>query len=96
MLTVEAFIADYMLAGHSYDITSFDFQKAFEKIPHAKVIQGPTNKRIKGSAMKWFSSFLLDRTHQVRLENSFIQCGTCNLWCSRRFSMGPKSLHCGS
>ena len=51
ILTFEAFIAIYMLAGHSYDIISIDFIKAFEEISHVKVIQELTNKGIKGSAI---------------------------------------------
>ena len=39
MLTFEAVVTVYMLVGHSYDIISIDFKKAFEKIHHTKVIQ---------------------------------------------------------
>ena len=77
MLTFKACIVDYVC--YSYDILSFDFKKAFEKILLSKVIQKLTNNVMKSSAIKWFSSFLLDRT----------------LRCSREFSIGPKSLQCG-
>ena len=47
---------------------SFDFKKAFEKVPHQKVISELAVKEITGRALEWFSSFLSERTHQVRVE----------------------------
>ena len=41
-----------------------------KKTPHAILILELTNKGIKGSAIQWLYSFLLDRTRQVRLGNN--------------------------
>ena len=46
---------------------SFDLKKAFEKVPHQKVISELAIKGITGRALKWFSSFLSERTHLVRV-----------------------------
>ena len=50
MLTFEAFSANFMLAGHSYDLISFDFKEDFEKRYHGKVIQELNNRGVKGRA----------------------------------------------
>ena len=67
MLTFDAYIANCQLLKHPYDIMSFDFKKAFEKVPHQKGISELAVKEITGRALEWFSSFLSERTHQVRV-----------------------------
>ena len=67
MLTFDAYIVNFQLLKHPYDIMSFDFKKAFEKVPHQKVISELAVKGITGQALEWFSSFLSERTHQVRV-----------------------------
>ena len=37
LLNCDAAIANIMLAGHSYDLLSFNFMKAFDKVPHNEV-----------------------------------------------------------
>ena len=37
LLNCDAAIVDIMLAGHSYDLLSFDFMKAFDKVPYSEV-----------------------------------------------------------
>lgn len=51
-LTLDTFIADYMIIGNFYDIINFDSKKAFEKLLHVKFMQKLTNKRERGCALK--------------------------------------------
>ena len=67
MLTIDACIANCQLLKHPCDIMSFDFKKAFEKVPHQKVISELAVKGITGRSLEWFSSFLSARTQQVRV-----------------------------
>jgi hypothetical protein len=45
----------------------FDFAKAFDKVPHAPLIQKLSAHGISGQFINWISSFLEDRTFQVKL-----------------------------
>ena len=67
MLTFDAYVANCQLLKLPYDIMSFDFKKAFEKVPLQKVIFELAVKGITGRALEWFSSFLSERTNQVRV-----------------------------
>ena len=67
MLIFDAYIANFQLLKHPYDIMSSDFKKAFEKVPHQKFISELAVKGIIGRALEWFSSFLSEGTHQVRV-----------------------------
>ena len=69
MLACDAIIAEYIDAGHPYDIIFFDFAKAFDKVPHARVITALCDVGICGTALSWFASFLSGRTRQVKIGN---------------------------
>lgn len=53
-----------------------DFSKAFDKVDHGLLLQKLSNLGISGSLLKWFSSYLLNRSSKVaisgHLSNSFI------------------------
>jgi ribonuclease P/MRP protein subunit RPP40 len=48
----------------------FDFCKAFDKAPHKCVVEAAASLGIRGTALKWISSFLTGRTQQVRVGES--------------------------
>jgi methylaspartate ammonia-lyase len=62
-------IGDCTLAGHAFDIISFDFKSAFDKVPHNIVIEALADKGVYGSALRWFGDFLSNRTQRVRVGN---------------------------
>ena len=47
------------------DITILDFSKAFNTVPHDKLLHKLDAYRIKGSLQKWLSSFLQERHMNV-------------------------------
>ena len=69
MLACDAIIADCIDAGHPYDIIFFDFAKAFDKVPHARVITALCDVGRCGTALSWFANFLSGRTRQVKIDN---------------------------
>ena len=42
-----------------------DFSKAFDKVPHQRLMSKLSNYGIKGTTHSWIKSFLLDRTQRV-------------------------------
>ena len=53
--------------GHSVDMFYLDFQKAFDSVPHQRLIYKLSSIGIQGNILKWIKSFLSNRTQQVVL-----------------------------
>ena len=53
--------------GGSLDAIYCDFMKAFDKVPHKRLVYKTGKYGIKGNVLGWINSFLSDRTHQVSL-----------------------------
>ena len=70
LLSCESTISEIEAAGHAYDILTFDFTKAFDRVQHSHVISSAADLGIEGTALKWISSFLSGRTFQVRIGNA--------------------------
>ena len=58
-----------------------DFSKAFDTVSHAKLLQKLPAYGIKGTALKWFSSYLFDRRQIVSYEGCSSEVGkvTCGV-----------------
>ena len=50
------------------DVTILDFSKAFDTVPHDKVLYKMNRYGVQGNTLKWLSSFLKDRTMKVLVE----------------------------
>ena len=71
LLVCDANVATLLFNKHPFDIISFDFVKAFNKVPHHSVISALMNIGIRETALRWFSSFLTGRTFCVRIEQEY-------------------------
>ena len=47
--------------GHAVDQIYLDFQKAFDKVPHQKLLLKLRRAGISGNALSWIESFLSNR-----------------------------------
>ena len=50
------------------DLIILDFSKAFDKVPHQKLLRKLDNYGIRGTTLGWVSAFLKDRVQQVILD----------------------------
>ena len=50
------------------DVIILDFSKAFDKVPHKKLLWKLNNYVIRGNTWKWFSAVLSNRMQQVTLD----------------------------
>ena len=58
-----------MNRGHKQtDLIIMDFAKAFDKVPHRRLLHKLDYYEIRGSTHKWINSWLSGRTHQVVLD----------------------------
>ena len=53
------------------DAIYLDFQKAFDKVSHPKLLAKLGNLGISGKLFLWIKSFIIDRSQKVRFENAF-------------------------
>ena len=57
LLTCDAVIAKYLDNGESYDILSFDYMRAFDKVPHHFLLESLHALNLHPTALSWFASF---------------------------------------
>ena len=72
--------------GQSMDAIYLDFQKAFDSVPHARLLQKLQAYGIRGNVLRWIESFLTCRTQQVLVE------GVCSRWSSVRSGVPQGSV----
>ena len=53
--------------GVPIDVIYLDFSKAFDKVPHRRLIAKCKSKSIDGTVLRWLESWLTDRTQRVRV-----------------------------
>ena len=53
--------------GEVVDVVYLDFQKAFDKVPHARLIKKLRSYGIEGKLLAWIKEYLKDRTQIVRV-----------------------------
>ena len=61
--------------GYSVDIAYLNFSKAFDSVPHQRLLQKWTSYGLCGKVLSWLKGFLLDRYQRVILNGSF------SSWC---------------
>ena len=65
LLACDAAIVKLLDRKEDFDIISFDFQRAFDKVPHDHLLQSLSELNLHPSSLSWFTSFLQDRTQRV-------------------------------
>ena len=67
-------LAQELLAGldkkHQHDLIILDFSKAFDRVPHQRLMRKLYHYGIRGSTYNWIEAFLTDRTQQVLVEGA--------------------------
>ncbi|CAM5105037.1 unnamed protein product [Natator depressus] len=57
--------------GDPVDIVCLDFQKAFDKVPHQKVLRKLSSHGIRGKILSWIENWLKDREQRVGIDGKF-------------------------
>ena len=68
LLTLAHELADNLHNGIQTDLVILDFSKAFDKVPHRKLLMKIDNYGIRGNTWRWVESFLSNRNQQVLLD----------------------------
>ena len=55
---------------HQHDPIILDFSKAFDSVPHQRLMRDLDHYGIRGSTYNWIQAILIDRTQQVLVEGA--------------------------
>ena len=77
-------LAKNMFKGKQTDVATLDFSKAFDVVPHKRLLHKLDFYGIQGSALFWISSFLSNRTSGCRWR--VLRCCTGHLRSTIGFS----------
>ena len=83
-------------AREQHDVILLDFTKAFDKVPHHRLLYKLQFYGIQGLLNNWIAAFLQDRTQQVILEGSSSRTAALYIWGATRqcpWSFDVPSLH---
>jgi hypothetical protein len=64
------FVTDYVHQGYPIDVIYLDFQKAFDKVPHRRLMKKVDVLGIAGEVYRWIENWLADRKQRVVLLGS--------------------------
>jgi len=60
--------------GGRIDVIYTDFEKAFDKVPHKRLISKLRSYKLHQSTVEWIENFLTDRKQRVKVSGEF-SCG---------------------
>jgi len=88
ILTVDDLAAVLEESGQT-DTILLDFSKAFDKVPHRRLLLKLHHTGIRGRTLEWMGSFLSDRTQQVLVEGQRSQIGKVTSGVPQGSVLGP-------
>ena len=71
-----------------------DFAKAFDKVPHKRLLSKLNYYSIEYNTLKWIEDFLTSRTQTVIIDGVQSEKNSCNIWHSPRNSFGSYYVPC--
>ena len=67
--------------NEAVDLVYLDFQKAFDKVPHERLMVKVNAHGIRGDAAIWIRNWLAGRHQQLCIKQSY---STSHIWCTTR------------
>jgi hypothetical protein len=67
LTTINDFLQEHDI-GHQIDVAILDFSKAFDTVPHSKLLHNVHQYGIKGKIHKWLANFLTARSMPTIVE----------------------------
>src|SRR5437867_13291902 len=70
--------------GNQIDVIYTDFEKAFDKVPHKRLLMKLTSYRVDEKLIAWIEAFLCNRMQQVKINGVLPWVKECSEWYSAR------------
>lgn len=70
LLTLAQELVSGLDRKHQYDLIILDFSKAFDRVPHERLMRKLDHYGIRGNTYNWIRAFLINRTQQVLVEGA--------------------------
>ena len=80
---------DFIENGDSIDVIYLDFRKAFDTVPHKRLINKLKAYGVNGPILDWIESFLTGRTQRVKVKNSYSDYSSVNSGIPQGSILGP-------
>ena len=68
LITLVDELAKSLNKGKQYDLAILDFSKAFDRVPHERLLRKLDHHGIRGKTLDWIRPFLTNRTQKVAVE----------------------------
>ena len=90
LLELDSILANWDNKNQPYDIISFDFSRAFDKVPHA-LLRGTIAATIPihQESLCWLHSYLFGRSQRIRLGNNFSEMRHVSSGVIQGLCLGP-------
>ena len=75
--------------GESVDVTFVDFSKAFDRVPHGRLLTKLSAYGISGKVFSWIQDFLVGRTSRVRVNDATSESMNCSSGVPQGSVLGP-------
>lgn len=80
--------------GSLSNVILLDFAKAFDKLPHQRLLNKLKYYRIRGCTLHWIGSFLSDKKQRALVEGMSSDIADMNFGVPRGTLMGPHIIPC--
>ena len=92
-ITIDDLLRSYD-KGQQIDIAILDFSKAFDTVPHRKLLHKLDHYGIRGPLHRWLSSFLCKRQMRVVVGGEYSRCATVDSGVPQGTVLGPLLFLC--
>ena len=82
-------VTNYIDRGYPVDIIYLDFQKAFDKVPHRRLLMKLNAHGITGNVLQWIENWLSNRKQRVILNGCFSEWRDVNSGAPKGSVLGP-------
>ena len=86
-LHVLDYFTHHLDCGYSVDVIYLDFKKAFDSVPHQRLLQKLSSFGIHGKTLMWIKDFLSNRRQKVVLNGCICLLYLLPFWVKRLYEM---------